>query len=68
MQANEIFNFLQGHFLFKYLTDDELGQILPLFKPISLEESEVLYRSGFPGRNFFLIVSGQIILIDENEN
>jgi len=28
----------------------------------------VLYRTGFPGRNFFLIVSGQIILQDDNQN
>ena len=68
MESNEIFSFLHEHFLFRYLTDDELGQILPLFNPISLEEGEVLYRSGFPGRNFFLIVSGGITLVDENQN
>ncbi len=65
MESTEIFNFLHDHFLFKYLSDEELGQILPLFKPISLEEGEVLYRSGFPGRNFFLVVSGRILLEDE---
>ncbi len=68
MDPKDIFSFLHEHFLFKYLSDDELGQILPLFKPIALEKGEVLYRSGFPGRNFFLIVSGQIILVDENQN
>jgi len=68
MESNEIFAFLHEHFLFRYLTDDELGQILPLFNPIYLEEGEVLYRSGFPGRNFFLIVSGGLILVDENGN
>lgn len=68
MESNEIFSFLHEHFLFRYLTDDELGQILPLFNPIYLEEGEVLYRSGFPGRNFFLIVSGGLILADENGN
>ncbi len=68
MESNEIFSFLHEHFLFRYLTDDELGQILPLFNPIYLEEGEVLYRSGFPGRNFFLIISGGLILADENGN
>lgn len=28
----------------------------------------MLYRTGFPGRNFFLIVSGQIILQDDDQN
>jgi len=68
MESNEIFSFLHEHFLFRYLTDDELGQILALFNPIYLEEGEVLYRSGFPGRNFFLVVSGGLILMDENGN
>jgi len=68
MESNEIFSFLHDHYLFKYLRDDELGQILPLFTPISLDEGEVLYRSGFPGRNFFIIISGQVTLVDENRN
>ncbi len=68
MKSNEIFSFLHDHFLFRYLTDDELGQILSLFNPISLEKGEVLYRSGFPGRNFFLVVSGGLTLVDENQN
>ena len=68
MEANQIFSFLQEHFLFKQLSDEELSQILPLFKPIDLTEGEILYRSGFPGRNFFLIVSGQISLVDDRQN
>jgi hypothetical protein len=68
MNSNEIFAFLQGHFLFKFLSDEELGQILPLFKPIALEEGEILYRTGFPGRNFFLIVEGQVLIEDENQH
>jgi hypothetical protein len=68
MNSNEIFAFLQEHFLFRLLSDEELGQILPLFKPISLEEGEILYRSGFPGRNFFMVVSGQILIEDENQH
>ena len=68
MDSKTIYSFLHEHFLFKYLTDEELGQILPLFKPIVLEKGEVLYRTGFPRRNFFLIVSGQIILQDDNQN
>jgi hypothetical protein len=68
MDSKTIFSFLHEHYLLKYLTDEELGQILPLFKPITLEDGEVLYRSGFPGRNFFLIISGQILLIDENQS
>jgi len=68
MDSKTIYSFLHEHYLLKYLTNEELGQILPLFKPITLEEGEVLYRSGFPGRNFFLIISGQILLIDENQN
>jgi len=68
MDSNNIFSFLHEHFLFKYLTDDELGQILPLFTPISLDEGEILYRAGFPGRNFFIIVAGQVTLLDENRN
>jgi uncharacterized membrane protein YdbT with pleckstrin-like domain len=67
MESTAVFNFLQEHFLFKYLGDEDLGQILPLFKPISLEESEVLFREGFPGRNFFLVVSGRILLQDPND-
>ena len=67
MESNEIFSFLQEHFLFKYLSDEEIGQILPLFSPITLENSEILYRSGFPGRNFFLVVSGQILIEDEKQ-
>jgi hypothetical protein len=68
MDSNQIFAYLQDHFLFKYLSDEELGQILPLFKPISLTENEVLYRSGFPGRNFFLIVSGKVLIEDQAQN
>lgn len=65
MDSNQIFNFLHDHFLFKYLSDEELGQVLPLFKPISLAKDEVLYRAGFPGRNFFLVVSGKVLLEDQ---
>lgn len=68
MDSKTIYTFLHEHFLFRYLTDDELGQILPLFKPITLEKGEVLYRTGFPGRNFFLIVTGQIMIMDEDQN
>jgi uncharacterized membrane protein YdbT with pleckstrin-like domain len=68
MDSNQIFTYLQNHFLFKYLSDEELGQILPLFKPITLSEGEVLYRSGFPGRNFFLVESGKILLEDQVQN
>ena len=68
MESNEIFSFLQEHFLFKYLSDEEIGQILPLFSPINLEKGEILYRSGFPGRNFFLVVSGQILIEDEKQH
>jgi CRP-like cAMP-binding protein len=68
MDSKSIFSFLHDHYLFKYLTDDELGQILPLFKPIELEKGEVLYRAGFPGRNFFIIINGQISLVDDQEN
>jgi uncharacterized membrane protein YdbT with pleckstrin-like domain len=68
MDSKEIFNYLHDHYLFKYLSDEELGQILPLFKPITLEEGEVLFRSGFPGRNFFLTVSGQVLLEDDQQN
>ena len=67
MESNEIFSFLQEHFLFKYLSDEEIGQILPLFSPINLEKGEILYRSGFPGRNFFLVISGQILIEDEKQ-
>lgn len=68
MDSKTIFSFLHDHFLFKHLSDDELGQLLPLFNPISLEEGEVLFRAGFPGRNFFLVVSGRVLLEDENQN
>ena len=68
MDSNQIFAYLHDHFLFKYLSDEELGQILPLFKPISLAEGEVLYRSGFPGRNFFIVVSGKVLLEDPSQN
>lgn len=64
MEQTAVFTFLQDHFLFKYLSAEDLGQILPLFKPIALEEGQVLYREGFPGRNFFLVVSGRILLED----
>ena len=67
MDSKTIFPFLHDHFLFKYLSDDELGQILPLFNPISLAEGEILYREGFPARNFFLVVSGKVLLEDENQ-
>jgi len=67
MDSKTIFSFLHDHFLFKHLSDDELGQLLPLFNPISLEEGEVLFRAGFPGRNFFLVVSGKVLLEDENQ-
>jgi hypothetical protein len=68
MDSKTVFSFLHDHFLFKYLSDDELGQLLPLFNPISLEEGEVLYRAGFPARNFFLVVSGKVLIEDENQN
>jgi len=68
MDSKTVFSFLHDHFLFKFLSDDELGQLLPLFNPISLEEGEVLYRAGFPGRNFFLVVSGKVLIEDENQN
>jgi len=68
MDSKTIFSYLHEHYLFKYLTDEELGQIMPLFKPIELEKGDILYRTGFPGRNFFLIVSGKIILQDDNQN
>jgi hypothetical protein len=65
MNSNEIFTFLKDHFLFKNLTEEEIGSILPLFTPILLEKGDILYRSGFPGRNFFLLVSGKLIIEDE---
>ncbi|RLD03283.1 MAG: hypothetical protein DRI65_13200 [Chloroflexota bacterium] len=68
MDSKTIFSFLHDHFLFKFLSDEELGQLLPLFNPIALEEGEILYRTGFPGRNFFLVVSGKMLIEDENQN
>jgi uncharacterized membrane protein YdbT with pleckstrin-like domain len=68
MDSNQIFAFLHNHYIFKYLSEEELGQILPLFNPISLAEGEVLYRSGFPGRNFFLVVTGKVLLVDQTQN
>jgi len=68
MDSKTIFSFLHDHFLYKHLSDDELGQLLPLFNPISLEKGEVLYRAGFPGRNFFLVVSGKVLIEDESQN
>ena len=68
MDSKTIFSYLHDHFLFKFLSDEELGQLLPLFNHIALEEGEVLYRAGFPGRNFFLVVSGKMLIEDEDQN
>lgn len=64
MDSKAVFEFLRTHYLFSSLSDDELGQLLPLFQPITLEPEEVLYREGFPARNFFLIMEGAIHLTD----
>lgn len=67
MDSKTIYAFLREHHLFNKLSDEELGQILPLFQPIQLHKGEVLYRAGFPGRNFFIIVSGSICLFEGDQ-
>jgi len=67
MDTKTIYAFLREHPIFNQLGDEELGQILPLFQPISLQKGEVLYRAGFPGRNFFIIVSGAVLLLREDQ-
>ncbi len=67
MDSKTIYAFLREHPIFNQLSDEELGQILPLFQPISLQKGEVLFRAGFPGRNFFIIVSGAMLLLREDQ-
>ena len=67
MDSKTVYAFLREHPIFNQLGDEELGQILPLFQPISLQKGEVLFRAGFPGRNFFIIVSGAMLLLREDQ-
>jgi hypothetical protein len=62
MDQPTIYSFLKGHYLFSSLQDEELEHITRLFKPVTLQKGEVLYRRGQRGRNFFIVVSGEISL------
>ncbi|MFO8035482.1 MAG: cyclic nucleotide-binding domain-containing protein [Anaerolineales bacterium] len=62
MDQPTIYSTLKGHYLFQSLQDQELQHITRLFKPVTLQKGEVLYRRGQTGRNFFIVVSGEITL------
>lgn len=44
------------------MKDEEVEQITRLFKPTTLQPGETLYHRGQPGKNFFIIISGDITL------
>lgn len=67
IDSSSIYTFLKDHYLFQSLKDEELEQITRLFKPITLQEGEVLYRRGQRGRNFFIVVSGDVVLDFEGD-
>lgn len=62
MDQPAIFSFLKEHYLFHSLQDGEVEQITRLFKPTTLQNGETLYHRGKPGKNFFIIVSGDVTL------
>ncbi len=62
MDQPTIYSFLKEHYLFQSLQEEELEQITRLFKPVTLQKGEVLYRRGQRGRNFFIVVSGEVSL------
>ena len=60
MDLSKTYSYLRSHFLFTSLADQDVEQVAQLFQSLTLKEGEVLYRAGYPGRNFFLVVKGAI--------
>lgn len=62
MDQPTIFSFLKEHYLFHTFKDEDVEKIARLFQPTTLQDGEMVYRKGQKGRNFFIVVSGEISL------
>jgi len=62
MDQPAIYSFLKEQYLFQALKDEEVEQITRLFKPTTLHNGETLYHRGQPGKNFFIVVTGDVTL------
>jgi len=55
---DERIRLLRGIWLFSTCTDDELGRVAALTRPVEAATGDELTRQGEPGLDFFVIVDG----------
>lgn len=59
---------LKRSLLFSALSNQELHRIFDTFKHLSLPKDALLFRKGEPGDSLFLIKSGRVRVIEEDES
>lgn len=61
---------LSKHFVFTNLTDEQRDLVIRHMKYYSLEPNEIVFRQGSPGSTFFIVVSGklEVLVNDERVN
>jgi CRP-like cAMP-binding protein len=60
-----IYNVIKPNALFEDLTNEEVMQIIDVFKPGAFKEGKVIVRQGDKGSEFYVVESGELIEHDE---
>lgn len=48
-------------------SDEELRRIAERFRPIKVQDGDVLFQTGDEARDFFVLVGGEVVLIEEDK-
>ncbi len=67
-KINEIIGILKNFEIFKELNDEQLKQLVLHLRLKKYNPSDLIIRKGEPGKNLYIITSGQVEVLDENEN
>ena len=63
MDHSHYAKFLSHLPVFKNLSDEEIGEIVRLFKPASIKAGDVLVTEGDDGQSMLIIESGQVAVV-----
>ncbi|MGD9950602.1 MAG: cyclic nucleotide-binding domain-containing protein [Desulfobulbus sp.] len=61
----ELLPLLANFSFFRNIDQGNLKKVLKLFKVKNLKKSEIILRKGEPGGNFYIVVSGQVDILNE---